>query len=156
METGMSCGAPELEAGALMSHTKGHCFFVRQPNTAEEVNTAILSLWSSCCVLFDTAAMTRNPSSFGRNRGERHLRIFRDWKTSQEQAHVSHLTLNLYTPKRRKVAYLRHERSWNIRWIPHKTPQCGQPRVRFPLRLARSGVVSPLNGATIRCQLLAP
>lgn len=46
----MSCGAPEVEAGSLMSHDgKGHCFFVRQPTTAEEVNTAILSLWSSCC-----------------------------------------------------------------------------------------------------------
>ncbi len=46
----MSCGAPELEAGSLMSHDgKGHCFFVRQPMTAEEVDAAILSLWSSCC-----------------------------------------------------------------------------------------------------------
>jgi hypothetical protein len=46
----MSCGAPEVEAGTLMSHDgKGHCFFVRQPTTAEEVNAAILSLWSSCC-----------------------------------------------------------------------------------------------------------
>jgi hypothetical protein len=46
----MSCGAPEVEAGTLMSHDgKGHCFFFRQPTTAEEVNAAILSLWSSCC-----------------------------------------------------------------------------------------------------------
>jgi hypothetical protein len=46
----MSCGAPEVVAGALMSHDgKGHCFFVRQPTTAEEVNAAILSLWCSCC-----------------------------------------------------------------------------------------------------------
>jgi hypothetical protein len=46
----ISCGAPEMEAGALMSHDgEGHCFFVRQPATAEEVNTAILSLRSSCC-----------------------------------------------------------------------------------------------------------
>ena len=46
----MSCGAPEMEAGTLMSHDgKGHCFFVRQPTTAQEVDAAILSLWSSCC-----------------------------------------------------------------------------------------------------------
>jgi hypothetical protein len=47
----MSCGTPEMEAGSLMSHDgKGHCFFVRQPTSAEEVDAAILSLWSSCCV----------------------------------------------------------------------------------------------------------
>jgi hypothetical protein len=46
----MSCGAPEVEAGALMSHNgNGHCYFVRQPITAEEVNAAILGLWTSCC-----------------------------------------------------------------------------------------------------------
>jgi hypothetical protein len=46
----MSCGAPEGEAGTLMSHDgEGHCFFVRQPTAPEEVNRAILSLWSSCC-----------------------------------------------------------------------------------------------------------
>lgn len=46
----MACGAPEMEAGTLMSHDgRGHCFFVRQPTTAEEVDAAILSLWASCC-----------------------------------------------------------------------------------------------------------
>jgi hypothetical protein len=46
----MACGAPEMEAGTLMSHDgKGHCFFVRQPTTTEETDAAILSLWSSCC-----------------------------------------------------------------------------------------------------------
>jgi hypothetical protein len=33
-----------------MSHDKtGHCFFARQPNTEEEIDAAILSVWVSCC-----------------------------------------------------------------------------------------------------------
>ena len=46
----MACGAPECEAPSLMSHDgDGHCFFVRQPSTAEEFNEAILGTWASCC-----------------------------------------------------------------------------------------------------------
>jgi hypothetical protein len=46
----MACGAPELEAPTMMSHDgEGHCFFVRQPSTTQETNTAILSTWASCC-----------------------------------------------------------------------------------------------------------
>jgi hypothetical protein len=46
----MSCGAPEMHSPGLMSHdTTGHCFFTRQPNTAEETNQALVSTWASCC-----------------------------------------------------------------------------------------------------------
>ena len=110
----MSCGAPEVEAGALMSHDgKGHCFFVRQPNTAEEVNTAILSLWSSCCGAVRYGGHDHGILVRLAEIGENDTCDFR-LENEPKQAHVSHLTFNLYTPKRRKVAYLRHERSWNI------------------------------------------
>jgi hypothetical protein len=46
----ISCGAPEAEAAQLMSHDdKGHCFFVRQPSTEQEVDAAIRAVWTSCC-----------------------------------------------------------------------------------------------------------
>jgi hypothetical protein len=46
----MGCGAPESEAGAMMSHDgSGHCFFISQPCTPDQVNSAIRALWSSCC-----------------------------------------------------------------------------------------------------------
>lgn len=46
----MSCGAPEMEAGGLMSHDEGgHCFFVRQPASDDEVDSAIRATLASCC-----------------------------------------------------------------------------------------------------------
>jgi hypothetical protein len=46
----IGCGAPESEAGELISHdNSGHCFFIRQPATSDEVDDAIRALWSSCC-----------------------------------------------------------------------------------------------------------
>jgi len=46
----MACGAPESEAGDLMSHDdSGQCFFTRQPSTSNEVDAAIRAVWSSCC-----------------------------------------------------------------------------------------------------------
>lgn len=46
----ISCGAPESEAQDLMSHDDGgHCYFVRQPESPEEVEQAIHATWASCC-----------------------------------------------------------------------------------------------------------
>jgi hypothetical protein len=46
----MGCGAPEAEANGLMSHdATGHCFFVLQPTSSEEVDSAIRATWASCC-----------------------------------------------------------------------------------------------------------
>lgn len=46
----MGCGAPEAEATAMMSHDpSGHCFFVNQPHSQNETDSAIRALWSSCC-----------------------------------------------------------------------------------------------------------
>jgi hypothetical protein len=46
----MGCGAPESEANGLMSHdATGHCFFVLQPTSSEEVDSAIRATWASCC-----------------------------------------------------------------------------------------------------------
>lgn len=47
----IACGAPEFEAGALMSHedASGHCFFVRQPENPIETDSAIRAVWTSCC-----------------------------------------------------------------------------------------------------------
>ena len=88
----MSCGAPEMEAGTLMSHDgRGHCFFVRQPTTTEEVDAAILSLWSSCC----------GAVRYGGHDHEILVRLAEigegdscDFRLGNEpkQAHVSHLT----------------------------------------------------------------
>ena len=88
----MSCGAPEVEAGTLMSHDeKGHCFFVRQPTTAEEEDAAILSLWSSCC-----GAVRYGGSDHGilvrlAEIGESGTCDFR-LENEREQARVTHLT----------------------------------------------------------------
>ena len=52
MEDGLciGCGAPEAEAASLMSHdATGHCFFVLQPTSSEEVDSAIRATWASCC-----------------------------------------------------------------------------------------------------------
>ena len=33
----MACGAPEMQAGSMMSHdASGHCFSMRQPTATEE------------------------------------------------------------------------------------------------------------------------
>jgi hypothetical protein len=88
----MSCGAPEIEAGTLMSHDgKGHCFFVRQPTTAEEVDAAILSLWSSCCGAVRYGS--HDPEILVRlaEIGEGDTCDFR-LENEPKQAHVSHLT----------------------------------------------------------------
>jgi hypothetical protein len=46
----IACGAPESEAGGLMSHDgSGHCFFKTQPKSSQQVDAAIRALWSSCC-----------------------------------------------------------------------------------------------------------
>lgn len=46
----ITCGAPETEAQELMSHDdRGHCYFVRQPESPEEVEQAIRATWASCC-----------------------------------------------------------------------------------------------------------
>jgi ferredoxin len=61
----IACGAPESEAGDLMSHDdSGQCFFVRQPSNPHEVDAAIRAVWSSCCAAVrygggDPAILTR-------------------------------------------------------------------------------------------------
>ncbi len=46
----MACGAPEMEAGDLMSHdSTSQCFFVRQPQSADDINAAIRGTLASCC-----------------------------------------------------------------------------------------------------------
>ena len=46
----MGCGAPEQQATRMMAHdSTGHCFFVRQPESSDELNDALRALWSSCC-----------------------------------------------------------------------------------------------------------
>jgi hypothetical protein len=46
----IACGAPEAEAGGLMSHDDtSQCYFLRQPTSAGEVDAAISATWSSCC-----------------------------------------------------------------------------------------------------------
>jgi len=46
----MGCGAPEVEADGLMSHdATGHCFFVLQPSSTNEVDSAIRATWAGCC-----------------------------------------------------------------------------------------------------------
>jgi hypothetical protein len=46
----MGCGAPESEAAGMISHDDtGHCFFMSQPRTADQTDSAIRALWSSCC-----------------------------------------------------------------------------------------------------------
>lgn len=47
----MACTAPEHEAPDLMTHQPGsdHCYFRRQPETAEEVERAVMAVAVSCC-----------------------------------------------------------------------------------------------------------
>lgn len=88
----MSCGAPEVEAGALMSHDgKGHCFFVRQPTTAEEVNAAVLSLWASCCGAVRYGGHDHGILVRLAEIGESNTCDFR-LENAPKQAHISHLT----------------------------------------------------------------
>jgi len=88
----MSCGAPEIEAGTLMSHNgKGHCFFVRQPSTTEEVDAAILSLWSSCCGAVRYAGHDREILVRLAEIGEGDTCDFR-LENEPKQARVTHLT----------------------------------------------------------------
>jgi hypothetical protein len=88
----MSCGAPEMEAGTLMSHDgRGHCFFVRQPITAEEVDAAILSLWSSCCGAVRYGGHDHEILVRLAEIGEGDTCDFR-LENEPKQAHVSHLT----------------------------------------------------------------
>lgn len=42
------CGAPEVEAMGLMAHSDGGCYFVRQPETEEEIEQAINAIAVSC------------------------------------------------------------------------------------------------------------
>jgi hypothetical protein len=47
----ISCGAPEAEAPGLIEHSKleyGHCFFKKQPTTADELDRAINAMQVSC------------------------------------------------------------------------------------------------------------
>jgi hypothetical protein len=46
----MGCGAPEQQAATMMSHdSTGHCFFIAQPESSDQLNAALRALWSSCC-----------------------------------------------------------------------------------------------------------
>lgn len=50
----IACQAPEQEAPDVMAHVDRngagyHCYFKRQPTTAEELEQAILSVVVSCC-----------------------------------------------------------------------------------------------------------
>lgn len=42
------CGAPEVEALGLMAHSDGGCYFIRQPETDEEIEQAINAIAVSC------------------------------------------------------------------------------------------------------------
>ena len=47
----ITCGAPEAEAPDLIEHSKleyGHCFFKKQPTTADELDRAISAMQVSC------------------------------------------------------------------------------------------------------------
>ena len=46
-----ACGAPEAEAPDLVKHSKleyGHCYFKKQPTTADELDRAINAMHVSC------------------------------------------------------------------------------------------------------------
>jgi hypothetical protein len=47
----ITCRAPEAQASDLMAHDEesGHCYFARQPSTAEETERACRAVWVSCC-----------------------------------------------------------------------------------------------------------
>ena len=42
------CGAPEVEADGLMGNSDEGCYFIRQPQTAEEIEHAINAVAVSC------------------------------------------------------------------------------------------------------------
>ncbi|MEY3445184.1 MAG: hypothetical protein RLZZ519_3465 [Bacteroidota bacterium] len=42
------CGAPEVEAMGLMGHSNEGCYFIRQPQTAAELEFAINAVAVSC------------------------------------------------------------------------------------------------------------
>lgn len=42
------CGAPEVEAGGLIGHSEDGCYFIRQPQTEEEIEQAINAIAVSC------------------------------------------------------------------------------------------------------------
>jgi len=42
------CGAPEVEAMGLMAHSDGGCYFIRQPETEEEIEQSINAIAVSC------------------------------------------------------------------------------------------------------------
>jgi hypothetical protein len=42
------CGAPEVEAMGLMGHSDEGCYFIRQPETEEEIEQAINAIAVSC------------------------------------------------------------------------------------------------------------
>lgn len=42
------CGAPEVEAGGMMGHSTEGCYFIRQPQTEEEIEQAINAIAVSC------------------------------------------------------------------------------------------------------------
>ena len=42
------CGAPEAEAIGLMEHSDDGCYFIRQPETEEEIEQAINAISVSC------------------------------------------------------------------------------------------------------------
>jgi hypothetical protein len=47
----ITCGAPEAEAPDLIEHSKleyGHCYFKKQPTTADELDRAISAMQVSC------------------------------------------------------------------------------------------------------------
>ncbi|WP_230144871.1 MULTISPECIES: ferredoxin [unclassified Pedobacter] len=47
----ITCGAPEAEAPDLIEHSKleyGHCYFKKQPTTADELDRAINAMQVSC------------------------------------------------------------------------------------------------------------
>lgn len=44
----MLCGAPEAEAPMLMGHSDEGCYFIRQPQTEEEIEFAINAMAVSC------------------------------------------------------------------------------------------------------------
>ncbi|PXY43586.1 hypothetical protein [Flavobacterium hydrophilum] len=42
------CGAPEAEAEGLIGHSENGCYFIRQPQTEEEIEQAINAIAVSC------------------------------------------------------------------------------------------------------------
>ena len=42
------CGAPEAEAIGLMAHSERGCYFIRQPETDDEIEQAINAIAVSC------------------------------------------------------------------------------------------------------------